>query len=563
MKSKNLVVAVDLGDSNVVVAAGSLAPNGTLNMEGIVSKPSEGVEAGQIVNINEACHSISSAIQELEERLNIKIYEAYAGISGNFIHSTDHTDYVHVGSSAYGIKEEDVTALYERMCSARGAKTKVVMEYIPQRFVVDNKKVVEKPVGSFGDRLSATFNFILSEAEPINRLTLALKRLGIKLLKAYPNTTVIGDAVLSDNEKQEGVIVVDLGSELTDIAIYHNNVLRYTTTIPIGGNAINRDIRTMTIPKDEVERLKVNNGSALAEKVSKNSFKEIQGRTPREKQKVILYNLAIAIEARLTDIIRLINKEIINSGFAGKLSYGIVITGGLAQLRHIGLLFKQLTNLDVRIAEPDEVISDETNSLITSSSDTTVVGILLRALKDGYCKVEFLPDPEPEPEPEPEVEVVSQPEVEPELEPEPEPQQTYKPTPAVEPQEKITINEAARIKQEQVQKRLMQEQEEVRQREEARKEKERKEQEEREQKEREERERRERELKEKEEVVPPPTITNGLQDRPEEKDPTVGTAKKTTKWNNMLNSIKNGINAFQDKASDYNSKFSESDENEI
>ncbi len=396
MESKNLVVAVDLGDSNVVVAVGSLAPNGTLNIESLVSKPSKGVEAGQIENIEDACASIRSALDEVEQELNIKIHEVYAGISGDFVHSTGHTDYVHINNSSYGIKQEDVTALYERMCSARGAKTKVVMEYIPQQFVVDNRKVVEKPIGAFGDRLSATFNFILSEADPISRLTRAMKKLGLKLLKTYPNVSIIGDAVLSTNEKDEGVVVVDMGAELTDVAIYHRKVLRYTTTIPIGGNAINQDIRTMTIPDGEIERLKQNFGSAVADRVPKNSFKEIQGRTHRDKQKVILYNLAIAIEARLTDIIGFVNKEIIESGFAGKLSFGIVLTGGMAQLRYIDQLFKSITKLDVRVAEPDEVISDETCSRITSSADTTAVGILLRAIKDGYCKVDFLPDPEPE-----------------------------------------------------------------------------------------------------------------------------------------------------------------------
>lgn len=221
----------------------------------------------------------------------------------------------------------------------------------------------------------------------LSRLDMALRRLNVSPRRIFSNAVVVGDAVLTPDEKEEGVVVVDLGGGLTDIAIYHRNVLRYIATIPIGAQAFNNDISTLTIPKRFIEPLKLKYGYALAAKAPKDISVLIKGISRHDQREIVVYNLAAVIEARARDIAELVAKEIAESGYADRVPYGIVLTGGSAQLRSLGELFGQVTGLDVRVAEAEDVVSLETQSNITSSADSTVVGLLLHGAKYGACEV--------------------------------------------------------------------------------------------------------------------------------------------------------------------------------
>ncbi len=395
MEKKNYIVAIDLGDSNVVVAVGSPSDDGTINIECIVSKPSDGVSAGKIVNIELAGNAINAAIEEVRRTTGFEIYEAYAGISGEFVYCTGYTDHVFVPDYNNGVTQQDVKALFDRMSNVQVSDEKYIMERIPQSYVVDNTIEVKNPVGSFGNRLSSTFNFIISENTPLQRLDLAMRRQNIKLRRSFSNAVVVGDAVLSPDEMEEGVAVVDIGGGLTNVAIYYRNVVRYISTIPMGADAINNDIRTLMIPERYIESLKQRYGYALAEIAPDDVKVTVKGRTKRDSKDIIIYNLATVIEARAKDIAEFVKQEIKDSNFAGKLPYGIVLTGGSAQLRGLDKLFAKVTGLDVRVAEAEDVISAETREKITSSADSVTVGLLLNGLKHGFCDVELKEIPAP------------------------------------------------------------------------------------------------------------------------------------------------------------------------
>ncbi len=388
MENNNYIVAVDLGDSNVVVAVGTAASGGQINVEHIFSKPSKGVRAGKIENINQAIESIESVLDELREQTGIKPLELYAGISGEFIYCTSHTDHVYVPDHKFGVTQQVVDALSERMNNVMVSEERFIMERIPQRYVINGSIEVDNPVGVFGSPLSSTFNFISADNEFYCRLDMAIRRLSITPRKIFSNAVVVGDAVLTPDEKEEGVVVIDMGGDLTDIAIYRHNILRYISTIPIGAKAINNDIRTLTIPERYIEKLKINYGCALSDKVKKDFSVIIKGRSKHDHREIAVYNLAAVIEARARDIAELILQEIEDSGFADSLTYGIVLTGGSAQLRGIGDLIKEVTDYDVRIAEPEEIVTADTVENITSSADSTVVGLLLHGMKYGACEVE-------------------------------------------------------------------------------------------------------------------------------------------------------------------------------
>ncbi len=387
IEKKDYIVAIDLGDSNIVVAVGSPAEGGRIAIEHIISRPSEGVSYGQIMNIDQAIKTIKGALDYLRDSTGIEVKEAYMGISGEFIYCTSHTDHVFVPDHKNGVTQQVVDALFERMSNVMVSEDRIIMERIPQRYVINDTTEVDNPVGVFGSPLSSTFNFISSDNIPLGRIDMALRRLGITPRRTFSNAVVVGDAILSPDEKEEGVVVVDIGGELTDIAIYHRNVVRYISTIPIGAKSINNDIRTLTIPERYIEPLKLKYGCALATKAPQDLNVIIKGRSKHDQREIAVYNLSAVIEARVRDIAELVSKEIADSSFEDKVPYGIVLTGGSAQLRCIDELFREVTGMEVRVAEAEDVISPQTRTKITSSADSTVVGLLIHGAKYGPCEV--------------------------------------------------------------------------------------------------------------------------------------------------------------------------------
>ena len=387
MERKNYTVAVDLGSSNVVVAVGEKAAEGQMEVASIVSKPVEGVNAGKIENIELVSRAIREAMSEAEEQLGIRITEAYAGISGDFVRCARHTDHVFVYDPQNGVNQKDVDALFDRMRNVQAPDDETIMERVPQNYVVDDNQEVKNPVGSFGKKLSSTFNFILCLRTPMQRLDMALKRLGIKMLGVTSNAIATAEAVLLPDEKEEGVAVVDIGGGVTDVAVYYRNVVRYIATIPMGAMAINRDIRTMSVPEKHVESLKQKYGSAVADLAPEDKLIRVNGRTAREAKDILLRNLATVIEARATDIAEFVLQEIRDSGYAGKLAYGIVLTGGSAKLKDVDELFRRVTGMDVRIASAETGVAEESREKVVNPAYATAVGILLKGAEQGACAV--------------------------------------------------------------------------------------------------------------------------------------------------------------------------------
>jgi len=378
VEKKSYTVAIDLGTSNVVIAVGAKNAEGLLDIAYIGSNPVDGVSAGKIDNIDLVKKAVAKAVAEAEAALGIRIVEACAGISGVFVRCARHTDHVFVYDPQNAVSQADVNALFDRMRNVQAPDDEVIMERVPQLYMVDNAQEVKNPVGSFGKKLASTFSFILCEKTPIQRLEMAFKHLKIRLSAVYPNTLAIPEAVLLPEEKEEGVAVVDLGAGTTDVTVYFRNVVRYVATIPMGASAINRDIRTMSVPEKHVENLKLQYGSAVAELAPENKMIRVTGRTAREATDILLRNLATVIEARVTDIAEFVAQEIKDSGYASRLGFGIVLTGGSARLKDIDELFRRVTGMDVRIALPEAGLSEESKTAAADPAYATAVGLLLK-----------------------------------------------------------------------------------------------------------------------------------------------------------------------------------------
>ncbi len=364
----------------MVAIAGYNNDQGQLQIAAVATRQTKGLKAGRVENIALVTEALSGVIAELETTLGVSIQQAYGGISGEYVRCERYGDEVPVLEPSNGVSAADVGALHAIMRRVVAPDADIIMEYTPQNYVVDDKGEEQNPIGTFGHKLSSTFNFILSEKEALKRLDLAFKQSGIALKECFANSLASAEAVLSSDEMEAGVAVVDLGEGMTNVAIYRRNALRHLASIPIGGGALNIDISSLMIHKESVEALKCSCGVAIAENAPQESI-DVVGRTSRDSRSVPIYNIAVAIQERMTDIIIFVNREIRDSGYIGRLPYGIVLTGGGAKLREVDELFRRNLGLDVRVANPEEGMSDESLSIVASPEYATVVGLLKRGIQ--------------------------------------------------------------------------------------------------------------------------------------------------------------------------------------
>lgn len=395
METKSYIVAVDIGSSEVVIAVGSMNENGSLEIQTIVTEPTEGVTAGLVDNNEFVADALRRAKQKAEEQAGIAITDAYVSISGKFVRCARYTDHVFVEDAENCISQRDVKALRERMFNVKAADGEVIMDLFPLNYKGDTGVEMKNPVGSYSKQLASTYNFILCERAAKDRFRRVFLDTGIKIKSMFASAAVVAESVVTNEEKEEGVAIVDIGSGVTDVAVYYGNVLTYIASIPIGGSAINGDIRHFNgyIPLKTVENLKKRYGSAVVELTPDEVIQIRKGN--RAIKPISRLNLAAVIGARMTDIAEYVWNEIKEAGYAKKLASGIVLTGGVAELKNVAELFNKVTGQEVRVACAEIGVDTESLEKVSSPDKTLAVSMLLRGAKEGACPVGILHTPLP------------------------------------------------------------------------------------------------------------------------------------------------------------------------
>lgn len=386
---KKYVVGVDFGSSNLVMAVGTTdEKTGLVKVEALVSRPSAGIEYGVIQNVNKVSEVLGGVKAEIEQTLGIRINEAYAGLSGAFIHYQRYSDHVFIGDNVDGIvAQTDVDALHDRMNRVTVLGDEMVLDRFPLNYMLDGRRETENPVGAFSRQLSSTFAFIVSKKQPLTRLKMVFDKSNIKLAGIFANSVITASAVLGPEEMSEGTAVVDIGGGTTDVTVCYGDQVRYAATIPLGGSAIDSDINNYGVSKNQVENIKKNHGTAIAESVPENKGLKIPV-TGHGFKTVMKRNIASIIEARLTDIAEYVKVELKDSDYDSKLPFGLVITGGSAAIPDIDILFSRLTGREVRVAKATEGIDISSQDKIDSTEFTSAVAILIEGAKTGWCEVD-------------------------------------------------------------------------------------------------------------------------------------------------------------------------------
>lgn len=378
-KKEQYVAAIDIGTTKIVAIVGKKNENGKIEILGLSKAPSKGVKRGVVLNIEETVTAIQTTVEDVQKRSGILFSEVFVGIAGQHIKSMKNRGYIMREAYDDEIQKEEVFKLIEDMHKIHIDIGEEIIHVIPQNFIVDNETGVKSPIGMCGRRLEANFHIVIGQVAAAKNIEKCIRKANLTVKDMILEPLASSDAVLTEDEKEAGVILVDIGGGTTDVAVYYDNIIRHTAVIPFGGNVVTKDIKEgCAILQRHAEQLKIQYGSALGDIAPEDKVVSIPGISGREPKEISFKSLAYIIQSRMEEIIDAVNFEIQNSGYADKLAAGVVITGGGALLKHLPQLMKFKTAMDVRIGLPNEHLAGSAKNEINQPMYATSVGLIMR-----------------------------------------------------------------------------------------------------------------------------------------------------------------------------------------
>ena len=389
---KNISVGLDIGTTKIVAMVGSRNEFKKLEILGIGKSQSLGVHRGVVNNITQTIESIKYAIEEARvESGKQHIKEVVVGIAGQHIRSLQHSDYITRENPDKVIDNNDIDELINQVYKLVMLPGEEIIHVLPQDFKVDGQSEIKEPIGMYGSRLEANFHIVVGQVSSIRNIGRCIKSAGLEMGDITLEPLASADAVLSDEEKEAGIALIDIGGGTTDVAIFKDSIIRHTAVIPFGGNVITEDIKEgCSIIGNQAEQLKVKFGSAWPGENKETEIVAIPGLLGRDPKEISLKTLSKIINARVVEIIEQVYLEIKNYGHEEakkKLIGGIVLTGGGSQLKHLKQLVEYVTGMDTRVGFPGEHLAGDTNN--SNPIFSTAVGLVMKAIENNNDKNEL------------------------------------------------------------------------------------------------------------------------------------------------------------------------------
>jgi len=379
---KNMIAAIDIGTTKIVSIIGRKNEKDKIDVLAFSKAESRGVKRGTVLNIEDTVNAIRKTVDDVREMTGIPISEVFVGIAGQHIKSIRNRGYINRDSYDEVITKADIEALVDDMFKIPIEVGEEIIHVLPQNFIVDNEHNIKNPIGIPGKRLEANFNIVIGLVASAKNIEKCVNRVGLKVRDLILEPLASAEAVLTEDEKEAGVALIDIGGGTTDLAVYYDGIIRHTAVIPFGGNVITEDIKQgCSILLRQAELLKIQFGSALGEIAPDDKVVTIPGISGREPKEISFKNLAYIIQSRMEEIIDAASFEIEASGFFDHLGAGIVLTGGGALLTHLSQLVKFRTGLDVRIGLPNEHLAGDPDDEINHPMYSTAVGLILKAFE--------------------------------------------------------------------------------------------------------------------------------------------------------------------------------------
>lgn len=387
-KNSPIVVGLDIGTTKICVTVGRRSEHGKIEVLGMGKAESAGVTRGVVSNIQKTVQAIILAVEEASAQSNVDVKIVNVGIAGQHIKSLQHRGILTRKELNTEIQRKDIDKLIEDMYKLVMPPGEEIIHVLPQEFTVDNEPGIKDPIGMAGVRLEANFHIISGHVSAVKNILKCVGNAGLETQELILEPLASSESVLSEEEKEAGVVLVDIGGGTTDLAIFHEGIIRHTAVIPFGGNSVTEDIREgCSVMRNQAELLKTRFGSALAEENKENEIICVPGLRGREPKEISVKNLAYVIQARMEEIIEHVYYEIKSSGYEKKLIAGIVITGGGAQLKHLPQLVEFVTGLDSRIGYPNEhlakndVLPKNVYDELKSPMYATGIGLLIKGIQ--------------------------------------------------------------------------------------------------------------------------------------------------------------------------------------
>ncbi|HSG63367.1 MAG TPA: cell division protein FtsA [Gammaproteobacteria bacterium] len=382
---RKLLVGLDIGTSKVVAVVGELSPEGALEVIGIGSHPSRGLKRGVVVNIESTVQSIQRAVEEAELMAGCEINAVYTGIAGSHVRSLNSHGIV-------AIREKEVSASdVERVIDAARAVAipadQRILHVLPQEFVIDNQEGIREPVGMSGVRLEAKVHLVTGAVSAAQNIVKCVQRCGLDVEDVVLEQLASSYSVLTDDEKELGVCLVDLGGGTTDIAVFNGGAIQHTAVIPIAGDQVTNDIAvSLRTPTQYAEEIKIKYACALSQLANPDETIEVPSVGDRPPRRLARQTLAEVVEPRYEELFALVRDELRRSGFEELIAAGVVLTGGSAKMEGAVELAEEVFHMPVRLGIPQYV--EGLVDVVRNPIHATGVGLLLYGKAASQAKAD-------------------------------------------------------------------------------------------------------------------------------------------------------------------------------
>lgn len=397
-KDSPIVVGLDIGTTKICVTVGRRSGARKIEILGVGKAESSGVSRGVVANIQKTVNSIMQAVEEASGQSNVDVKVVNVGIAGQHIKSIQHRGIL-TRRDDNEISRLDIERLIEDMYKLVLPPGEEIIHVLPQEFTIDNEPGIKDPIGMAGRRMEANFHIISGHVSAVKNIKKCIDNASLEVQDLILEPLASSEAVLDDADKDAGVVLVDIGGGTTDVAIFHEGIIRHTAVIPLGGNIVTEDIKQgCSVLRNQAELLKIRFGSALADENKENEVICVPGLRGREAKEISVKNLAYIIQARMEEIIEHVYYEIKSSGYENKLIAGIVITGGGALLKHLVQLVEYITGIDCRVGFPNEhlakneVLPKNIYDELKSPLYATGIGLLIKGIQAEEEQVEMNQD---------------------------------------------------------------------------------------------------------------------------------------------------------------------------
>ncbi len=376
-KNGNLIVGLDLGTTKTCVIVGEVH-NGGIDVIGFASVPSKGLRKGMVINIESTVDSINKVVEEAELMSGCKITTVYTGIAGSHIKGINSHGVIGIKDSE--VTKDDISRVIEAAKAIAIPQDREIIHILPQEFIVDEQNGIHEPLGMAGVRLEANVHMVTGAASSAQNIIKCANRNGLVVKELVLQPLASSESTLEEDERELGVVLVDIGGGTTDIALLKGGSIRYTSVLALGGDHITSDIAVgLRTSLKQAEELKLHYGSTLEGLSDKNEIIEVPCSGGTQPRKVSRQFLCQIIQSRVEEIFKLIHREILRSGYRELMAPGVVLTGGTSLLNGIGGLGEQILDLPIRVGYPNTV--GGLSEIVKSPLYATAVGLILYGRK--------------------------------------------------------------------------------------------------------------------------------------------------------------------------------------